>query len=147
MHRRPQLPHAVVDHRSPVPTGTGQAGRQAADALLARLPRGLRLLLPRLPSRWAAALLLRWLGRHADALDGAMAVDGRLLPACAAGVHLDVDAEPLARGLPVALEACGLHAAALQHLFACLVHPQARVAAVHCAAGKPGGFDLRWPLS
>ncbi len=125
----------------------GEAGRTAALALLARLPRTTALLLPRLPSRWSAALLLHWLRRHGRALDDGLAWTVQPLPAQAGGACLSLASDALGAGLPGALAASNFHAAALEQLFRRLVHPGARVAAVHCARGQPCRFDLRWPLS
>jgi divinyl protochlorophyllide a 8-vinyl-reductase len=119
------------------------AGRRTADYLLAhRIPRVMCLLLPRLPARWAARILLVAIGRHAWTFAGS----GRFAVLPGHALHFSIAGGPLARGVHAAAPVCAYYAATFQGLFRALVHPASRVVETACeACGAPACiFEARW---
>jgi divinyl protochlorophyllide a 8-vinyl-reductase len=119
------------------------AGRRTADYLLAhRIPTPMRVLLPRLPARLAAWILLSAIGRHAWTFAGS----GRFVVLPGWPVRFSIAGGPLARGLCADAPACGYYAATFEGLFRALVHPATRVAETECeACGAPACvFEARW---
>jgi divinyl protochlorophyllide a 8-vinyl-reductase len=119
------------------------AGRRTADYLLAhRIPRVMRLLLPRIPPRAAAWILLKAIGRHAWTFAGS----GRFAVLAGYPLRFSISDSPLARGAAPTHTACGYYAATFEGLFRALVHPATRVEEVTCEAmGAPSClFEARW---
>ncbi|CAH0276481.1 bacteriochlorophyll 4-vinyl reductase [Roseomonas sp. CECT 9278] len=120
------------------------AGRRTAAYLLAhRIPRVMHLVLPRLPARWAARILLGAIGRHAWTFAGS----GRFAVLPGRAVRFSIAGGPLARGVHAATPVCGYYAATFQGLFRALVAPAAQVVETACeACGDPACiFEIRWP--
>jgi divinyl protochlorophyllide a 8-vinyl-reductase len=118
------------------------AGRRTARYLLChRIPRVMRALLPRLPARLAALVLLRAVGRHAWTFAGS----GRFAVLPGRPVRFSIAGGPLARE-PAAAPACAYYAATFEGLFRALVHPAAVVVETACeASGAPACvFEARW---
>jgi divinyl protochlorophyllide a 8-vinyl-reductase len=119
------------------------AGRRTADYLLAhRIPRVMRAVLPRLPARWAARILLAAIGRHAWTFAGS----GRFAVLPGRAVRFGIAGGPLARGVHAAAPVCAYYAATFQGLFRALVHPATQVIETACeACGAPECvFEARW---
>ncbi|MBP0463348.1 bacteriochlorophyll 4-vinyl reductase [Roseomonas sp. PWR1] len=119
------------------------AGRRTADYLLAhRIPRPMRLVLPHLPARAAAWILLKAIGRHAWTFAGS----GRFAVLPGQPVRFSIAGSPLARGAAATHAACGYYAATFEGLFRALVHPATRIEEVACEAmGAPCClFEARW---
>lgn len=119
------------------------AGRRTADYLLAcRIPRPAQALLQALPARLAARLLLRAIGGHAWTFAGS----GRFSAWPGQPVRLQIQNNPLCRGLRTAMPACDFYTAVFQRLFEVLVHPDARVTETACEArGDPAcRFEVDW---
>jgi divinyl protochlorophyllide a 8-vinyl-reductase len=119
------------------------AGRRTADYLLAhRIPAVMRIVLPRLPARLAAWVLLEAIGRHAWTFAGS----GRFARLAGLPVRFTIAGGPLARGAPAGALACAYYAATFEGLFRALVHPAARVAEIDCESeGAPAClFEARW---
>jgi divinyl protochlorophyllide a 8-vinyl-reductase len=137
--------HAALRERLPAaaPAIAADAGRRTADYLLAhRIPGAMRWVLPRLPARLAARILLFAIGRHAwtFAGSGSFAVrPGREL-------RFSIAKGALARGLRAGGPVCDYYAATFEGLFRALVHPAARVIESECeACGAPACvFVARW---
>lgn len=112
------------------------AGARTAAYLLAhRIPRVLQRLLPLLPPRWAARVLLGAISRHAWTFAGSGAFSWRAgPPGGAALVWLELRGNPLCRGLREAEPACDYYAATFQALFRALVHPRVQVRETACEA-------------
>lgn len=120
------------------------AGDRTAAYLLAhRIPRAMRAVLPRLPARLAARVLLMAIGRHAWTFAGS----GRFEALPGFPVRFAIAGGPLARGVVSAVPACAYYAATFEGLFRALVHPAARVVEIACeAAGAPRCvFEAMWP--
>jgi divinyl protochlorophyllide a 8-vinyl-reductase len=119
------------------------AGRRTADYLLAhRIPRVMRVLLPWLPARLAARVLLSAIGRHAWTFAGS----GRFAVLPGAAVRFSIAGNPMARGLHAEHPACAFYAATFEGLFRALVHPATQVVETACeACGAPSCvFEARW---
>ncbi|WP_198369324.1 bacteriochlorophyll 4-vinyl reductase [Roseomonas rosulenta] len=119
------------------------AGRRTADYLIAhRIPRVIRLVLPRLPARIAARILLAAIGRHAWTFAGS----GRFSVLHGRGARFAIAGGPLARGVQAPAPVCDYYAATFEGLFRALVHPMARVKETACeACGAPACmFEVRW---
>jgi divinyl protochlorophyllide a 8-vinyl-reductase len=122
------------------------AGRRTAAYLLAhRIPRPAQALLKVLPARLAAVVLLRAIGGHAWTFAGSGRFSAR-----AGGpgrpVVLQIEHNPLCRGLRTEAPACDFYSAVFQRLFEVLVHPRAQVVETACEArGDPAcRFEVRW---
>jgi divinyl protochlorophyllide a 8-vinyl-reductase len=119
------------------------AGRRTADYLVAhRIPRLMRLVLPRLPARLAARILLAAIGRHAWTFAGS----GRFAVLPGRAVRFSIAGGPLARGVHAESPVCAYYAATFQGLFRPLVHPGTQVVETACeACGAPACvFEARW---
>jgi divinyl protochlorophyllide a 8-vinyl-reductase len=119
------------------------AGRRTADYLLAnRIPRVMRLVLPRLPARWAARILLVAIGRHAWTFAGS----GRFAVLPGRPVRFSIAGGPLARDVQAPVPVCDYYAATFAGLFRRLVHPATRVVETDCeACGAPACiFEAHW---
>lgn len=119
------------------------AGRRTADYLLEhRIPRVMRLVLPWLPARLAARILLAAIGRHAWTFAGS----GRFAALPGRVVRFSIAGGPLARGVHAPAPVCDYYAATFEGLFRALVHPGARVRETACeACGAPACvFEARW---
>ncbi|BDG72289.1 bacteriochlorophyll 4-vinyl reductase [Roseomonas fluvialis] len=119
------------------------AGRRTADYLIAhRIPRVMRAVLPRLPARWAARILLMAIGRHAWTFAGS----GHFSVLRGRAVRFSIAGGPLARGGRAAAPVCDYYAATFQGLFRVLVHPATQVVETACeACGAPACiFEARW---
>ena len=131
---------------APARAVAADAGRRTAGYLLAhRIPRPAQRLLKWLPARLAAALLLRAIAGHAWTLAGSGAFSARVgWPG--RPVVLQIEHNPLCRGLRTAEPACDFYTAVFQRLFEVLVHPRAQVVETACEArGDPAcRFELRW---
>lgn len=157
-HRLESPPERMVDEaevvalhaalRGLVPAGeaaaiAADAGRRTADYLLAhRIPRVMRLVLPRLPARWAARILLGAIGRHAWTFAGS----GRFAVLPGRAVRFTIAGGPLARGVHAHHPVCAYYAETFEGLFRALVHPAAQVRETECeACGAPACiFEARW---
>lgn len=125
-------------------TIAADAGRRTADYLLAhRIPRVMRILLPRLPARLAARILLAAIGRHAWTFAGS----GRFAVQWGRPIRFAIADNPMARGQAADRPACDYCAATFQGLFRALVHPATAVTETACEAmGSPSClFEIRWP--
>lgn len=120
-----------------------RAGTLTADYLLAhRIPTPVQWLLKALPARWAAGLLLRAIQRHAWTFAGSghfQAWNGR-------PVVLQLQGNPLCRGLQSEQPSCHFYAATFERLFQVLVHPRSQVRETACEAQGAAAcrFELRW---
>lgn len=122
------------------------AGRRTAHYLLAhRIPRAMRAVLPRLPARLSARILLSAIGRHAWTFAGS----GRFAARRGLPTRFEITANPMARGLTTNQPACAYCAGTFEGLFRALVHPSTRVTETACEAmGSPSClFEARWPGS
>lgn len=120
-----------------------EAGRRTGAYLLAhRIPRPMRLLLPRLPARLSARILLAAIGRHAWTFAGS----GRFAHRPGRPVRFTIAGGPLTRGIQAPRPVCAYYAATFETLFRALVHPRARVVESECEAmGAPAClFEARW---
>jgi divinyl protochlorophyllide a 8-vinyl-reductase len=122
------------------------AGRRTAEYLLAhRIPRPAQRLLTWLPAPLAARVLLRAIGGHAWTFAGSGHFSARVgwrgRP-----VILQIEGNPLCRGLRTDAPACDFYTAVFQRLFEVLVHPRAQVIETACEArGDPAcRFEVRW---
>ena len=119
------------------------AGRRTASYLLAhRIPRVMHLVLPRLPARMAAWVLLQAIGRHAWTFAGS----GRFAVLPGRPVRFSIAGGPLAHGVSAAAPVCAYYAATFEGLFRALVHPAAQVREIACeATGDPACvFAATW---
>ena len=119
------------------------AGRRTAAYLLAhRIPRVMRALLPHLPARLAARILLGAIGRHAWTFAGS----GRFAVLRGFPVRFTIAGNPMARGMRAEHPACAYYAATFQGLFRALVHPATDVVETQCEAmgASPCVFEARW---
>ena len=137
--------HAALRARLPGEAAAiaADAGRRTADYLLEhRIPRVMRLLLPRLPARLAARILLAAIGRHAWTFAGS----GRFTVLPGRVPRFSIAGGPLARGMHAAAPVCDYYAATFQGLFRALLHPQAQVVETACeACGAPACvFEAHW---
>ncbi len=130
--------HAAL--RGVMPAGqaaviAADAGRRTADYLLAhRIPPVMRQVLPRLPARWAARILLMAIGRHAWTFAGS----GRFAVLPGRAVRFSIAGGPLARGVHAQAPVCDYYAATFAGLFRALVHPATQVVETECeACGAP----------
>lgn len=134
---RAALPPAVAE------AVAAEAGRLTGAYLLAhRIPRLMRVVLPRLPSRLAAAILLAAIGRHAWTFAGR----GRFARGSGWPLRFTIGGGPLTRGIRAPGPVCAYYAATFETLFRVLVHPHARVVERECEAmGAPAClFEARW---
>lgn len=119
------------------------AGRRTAVYLLAyRIPRPVQCLLRHLPARAAAVVLLSAIRRHAWTFAGSGQFEARgSRPA-----RLTLRNNPLCRGVRTVVPTCDYYAATFEHLFASLVHRNARVHELTCeaAGGDACRFEVRW---
>lgn len=123
-----------------------EAGRRTAAYLLVhRIPRPMRALLPRLPARWAGAVLLRAITAHAWTFcgSGRFQVLGGLSDG--PGWQLSLQGAPTCRGVVADEPLCDYFAATFEGLFTVLVDPGCRCVETACAAlGAPAcRFALR----
>jgi divinyl protochlorophyllide a 8-vinyl-reductase len=137
--------HAALRARLPeqAPAIAADAGRRTADYLLAhRIPRVMRLVLPLLPARLSARILLFAIGRHAWTFTGS----GRFAVLPGEVVRFSITDGPLARGVRAHAPVCDYYAATFEGLFRALVHPAARVIETECeSCGAPAClFEARW---
>ncbi len=141
--------HTVLRQTLGVPlaaTVAREAGHRTALYLLAhRIPQPVQRLLKAMPARWAARLLLAAITRHAWTFAGSGQFAAQLVPQ-GRGVQLRIAHNPLCLGLHSDSPACDFYAATFEHLFATLVHRQARVHESACeACGSPACcFDVSW---
>jgi divinyl protochlorophyllide a 8-vinyl-reductase len=125
------------------------AGRRTADYLLAhRIPVPVQAVLKILPARWAARALMRAVARHAWTFVGSGRFQAQ--PGVAPDTRwvLQIEANPLCRGLPrMPQPACDYYAATFERLFAALVHREATVVETACEARGDVAcrFAVRWP--
>lgn len=120
-----------------------EAGRRTGAYLLThRIPRPMRLVLPWLPPRLSALILLAAIGRHAWTFAGS----GRFARRPGRPVRFAISGGPLARGVHGPAPVCAYYAATFETLFRALVHPRARVVETDCEAmGAPAClFEARW---
>ena len=119
------------------------AGARTAAYLLAhRIPRPMRALLPWLPARLSARILLGAIGRHAWTFAGS----GRFAVLPGFPIRFGIEGNPMARGLRADHPSCAYYAATFEGLFRALVHPATRVLETQCEAmGAPRCvFEARW---
>jgi divinyl protochlorophyllide a 8-vinyl-reductase len=120
------------------------AGRLTGDYLLAhRIPRGAQRLLRAMPAALAEALLLAAVGRHAWTFAGS----GRFAARPGAPTVVQIDDNPLCRGVAADEPACAYHAATFERLWRALVDSRTTVVETACCAqGAPAcRFELRRP--
>lgn len=120
-----------------------EAGRRTGDYLLAhRIPKAVQALLQRLPAAWAARVLLAAITRHAWTFAGS----GRFTARAGSPVVVQIEHNPLCRGLVADTPACDFYAATFERLFRALVHPRTQVVETHCEACGDDAcrFELRW---
>jgi len=120
-----------------------EAGRLTGAYLLAhRIPAPMRLLLPWLPARMAARILLAAVGRHAWTFAGS----GRFAREPGRGLRFVIAGGPLAGGREAAGPVCAYYGATFEALFRALVHPRARIVATAGEAlGAPACLlQVRW---
>jgi divinyl protochlorophyllide a 8-vinyl-reductase len=138
--------HQVLRDALGLPTARAvarDAGRRAADHLLAHhLPRLRQRLMRRLPAAWAAVLLRADLRRLAWTFAG----DGQLTVHAGQPAVITIRGNPLCKGVQAAEPGCDFVCALLERLFAVLVHPDCQVVEVACeSCGAPEcRFDVRW---
>lgn len=137
--------HAALRARLPAEAATiaADAGRRTADYLLAhRIPRVMRLVLPWLPGRLAARILLAAIARHAWTFAGS----GRFSVLPGRVVRFSIAGGPLAHGVHAPAPVCDYYAATFEGLFRALVHPGMQVAETVCeACGAPACvFEACW---
>ncbi len=138
--------HAALRESAPAAEAEAiawDAGRRTAHYLLAhRIPRVMRLVLPVLPTRLAAWILLAAIGRHAWTFAGS----GRFAVLPGFPVRFSIAGGPLARGVQAEAPVCAYYAATFEGLFRVLVHRGTRVEEVACeATGSPACvFEARW---
>lgn len=123
------------------------AGRATAEYLLAhRIPRPVQSLLACLPAPLAARALLGAIARHAWTFvgSGCLRIESPLWPGDPA--VLNIEANPLCRGLATDTPACGFYAATFERLFQVLVDPRSRAVEVACEARGEAccRFEIRW---
>jgi len=119
------------------------AGLRTAQYLLAnRIPRPVQFLLRALPAPLAARVLLGTISRHAWTFVG----NGEFRAELGQPVMLRIVDCPLARVPEVEAPVCDYFAATFERLFRALVHADARVREVECAAtGAPACvFEVSW---
>ena len=134
---RARLPHETAQAIA------ADAGWRTGAYLLAhRIPRPMHWLLPRLPARWAARILLAAIGRHAWTFAGSGQF--RVLPGFP--IRFAISDGPLARGAFGAHPVCAYYAATFEALFRALVHPRTRVIELACEATGATAcvFEARW---
>lgn len=123
-----------------------EAGRRTAAYLLAhRIPRVVQGLLKRLPAPLAARVLLQAITRNAWTFVGSGTFSA--LPIrWGRPVRLQIEHNPLCRGVVSDAPACDFYAATFETLFRALVHPRSQVQEVECEAcgGRACRFDIRW---
>lgn len=123
-----------------------EAGRRTAAYLLAhRIPRAVQGLLKRLPAPLAARVLLRAITRNAWTFVGSGTFSA--LPIRRGRpVRLQIEHNPLCRGVASDAPACDFYAATFETLFRALVHPRSQVQEAECEAcgGSACRFDIRW---
>lgn len=120
------------------------AGARTADYLLAkRIPRAAQWLLRALPARSASRLLLATIERNAWTFVGS----GRLYATAQTPAQIVIVACPLCRDMSTGTSSCAYYAATFERLYRMLVHPDAVVREVRCAAAGSSAceFELRWP--
>ena len=135
---RATLPQSAADAIAP------DAGHRTAAYLLAhRIPRLMRAILPHLPARLSARILLSAIGRHAWTFAGS----GCFARRRGRPTRFEITTNPMARGLVAHQPACTYCAATFEGLFRALVHPAARVAETACEAMGSASclFEARWP--
>lgn len=123
-----------------------EAGQRTADYLLAhRIPPMVQACLRRLPAPLAAPLLLAAIRRHAWTFVGSGRFSARMA-GLRGPARLELQGNPLCRGLQSAAPACDYYAATFERLFARLVHPAARAVELACEAqGAPACvFEIGW---
>ena len=121
----------------------GRAGRKTADYLLAhRIPRVVQAVLKVLPAALAARVLLSAIRQHAWTFSGS----GVFTAQPGQPVVLNIQGNPLCKGMLATAPACNFYAATFERLFQVLVHPQARVREVACEAMGASScrFEVRW---
>lgn len=122
---------------------TREAGQRTAAYLLAhRIPRPVQRLLKLLPAPLAARVLLQAISRNAWTFVGS----GRFSATPGTPVLLQIEHNPLCRGVVADAPACDFYAATFETLFRELVHPRSRVVEVACEAsgGNACRFEIRW---
>lgn len=120
-----------------------EAGRLTAGYLLAhRIPKPMRVLLPRLPARLASRVLLAAVSRHAWTFAGS----GHFTARPGRPVRLRIEDCPLCRGAESDEPLCEFYSATFEHLYRALVHPDATGRQSACqASGAPAcEFEIRW---
>ena len=120
-----------------------EAGRRTAAYLLQRrIPRPVQRLLKWLPAPLAARVLLAAITRNAWTFVGS----GHFSATPGTPVRLQIDHNPLCRGVVAEAPACDFYAATFEALFRALVHPRSRVVEVECEAcgGSACCFEVRW---
>jgi divinyl protochlorophyllide a 8-vinyl-reductase len=130
--------HQVLRRALGVPAARAvgrEAGRRTAAYLLAhRIPRPMRALLPRLPARWAGAVLLRAITAHAWTFcgSGRFRVLARLPDG--PGWQLSLQGAATCRGVVADEPLCDYFAATFEGLFTALVDPGCRCVETACGA-------------
>lgn len=120
-----------------------EAGVRTGDYLLAhRIPRGVQVLLKRLPARLASRVLLNAIQRHAWTFAGS----GELRLRKPYPPRLAIAGCCICQGARAEVPLCDFYAAAIERLFQKLVHPRARVMEIGCQAlGQPAcTFQMSW---
>lgn len=120
-----------------------EAGRLTAGYLLAhRIPKPMRILLPKLPARLASRILLVAVSRHAWTFAGS----GHFTATPGRPVRLRIRDCPLCRGAESGEPLCEFYSATFEHLYRALVHPAATGRQTACqASGAPAcEFEIRW---
>ncbi len=138
--------HRVLRDNLGLPTARAvarDAGRRAADELMARhISRGRQRLMRLLPAPLAAALLRADLRRLAWTFAG----DGVVGVFAGSPAVVTIRGNPLCKGVQAAEPGCDFVCALLERLFSVLVHPACQVVEVACeSCGAPEcRFELRF---
>lgn len=120
-----------------------EAGQRTAAYLLAhRIPRPVQRLLKLLPAPLAARVLLKAIARNAWTFVGS----GRFSAVPGTPVRLQIEHNPLCRGVTADAPACDFYAATFEALFRELVHPLSQVEELTCEACGDSAcrFEIRW---
>ncbi|MBL8347093.1 MAG: bacteriochlorophyll 4-vinyl reductase [Rubrivivax sp.] len=123
------------------------AGEATGTYLLAhRIPKPLQAVLRRLPAWLAARVLLAAISRNAWTFVGSGHFSATAPGPRAAGVDLQIRANPLCVDQQAEAPACHFYAAVFERLFSTLVHPHSQVRETACEARGDDAcrFEIRW---
>lgn len=123
---------------------SADAGRRTGDYLLAhRIPPAAQVILQRLPRRFAAALLVRAIARHAWTFAGSGRFSYRRVPT---GLELTLAGGPIARLVEADGPVCHFYAATFERVFGAMLGPGTRVVETDCEAAGADAcrFLVRW---